>query len=263
LSVSLTAQFRGQWRIILALMIREGQVKYTNKTLGFFWTIGEPLILTCGVIGLWLMTNRGEGHGNVNLIALALTAYTHIQLWRRTVSPSLSLLHRSGWLFFHQDIHILDAVIAGTLIESVSIITSSTIIATVCILFGAMEPIRDPGLVLAAWCLDTLFCFSFSVFMTGVAGLNEVVERFMHPLLYLTLPISGAFAMTAWLPPRFRAIVEWVPLANACEMLRAGVFPLDVKTYYSVPLIVLSSLFFIVIGIPIIEYARKRVDISA
>jgi capsular polysaccharide transport system permease protein len=261
LSASLAANFRGQWRVIVALMIRDGQSRYTTKTLGFFWTIGDPLILTCGVIGLWLVTKQGGGHGNVNVIALALTAYTHIQLWRRTVLPSLTLLHQSGWMFYHQDIHVLDAVIAGTMIESVSIFTSFSIIATVCILFGAMEPIRDPGLVLAAWCLDTLFCFSFSVFMAGVAGLNEVVERLMHPLLYLTLPITGAFAMTAWLPPRFRVIVEWVPLANAIEMLRAGVFPLDVKTYYSVPLILFSSLFFIAVGVPIVEYARRKIDI--
>jgi capsular polysaccharide transport system permease protein len=255
LSASLAAAFRGQWRVILALMIREGQAKYTQKTLGFFWTIGEPLILTCGVIVLWLVTNRGEGHGNVNVIALALTAYSHIQLWRRTVLPSLNL-------FYHQDIHVLDVAIAGALIESVSIFTSFTIIATVCVLFGAMEPIRDPGLVLAAWCLDTLFCFSFSLFMAGVSGLNEMVERLMHPLMYLTLPITGAFTMTAWLPPRFRAIVEWVPLASAIEMLRAGVFSLDVKTYYSVPLIVFSSLFFIAIGLPVIEYARRKIDVQ-
>jgi capsular polysaccharide transport system permease protein len=262
LAASLAAKLRGQWRVILALVIREGQSKYTNKTLGFFWTIGDPLILTCGVICLWLLTLRGEGHGNVNVIALALTAYTHIQLWRRTVQPSLQLLNHSGWMFFHQDIHVLDAVIAATLIESMSIFTSFVIIATVCIVFGVIEPIRDPGLVLAAWSLDTLFCFSFSLFMAGVSGLSEMVERLMHPLMYLTLPITGAFTMTAWLPPRFRVIVEWVPLSNTIEMLRAGMFPLDVKTYYSVPLIVFSSLFFIAIGLPIVEYARRKVDIA-
>jgi capsular polysaccharide transport system permease protein len=261
LSASLAASLRGQWRVILALMIREGQAKYRNNTLGFFWTIGEPLVLTCGVIALWLITNRAEGHGNISVIALAVTAYTHLQLWRRTVNPSLVLLHHSGWMFYHQDIHILDAVIALTLIESVSIFASFTIISTLSILFGAMEPIRDPGLVVAAWCLDTLFCFSFSLFMAGMSGLSEMVERLMHPLMYLTLPLTGAFTMTAWLPPRFRVIVEWVPLANAVEMLRAGVFPIDVKTYYSVPLIVFSSLFFIAIGLPIIEYARRTIDI--
>ncbi len=258
---SLAASLNAQWRVILALMIREGQSKYTTKTLGFFWTVGEPLILTCGVIILWIASGRNEGHSNTPIIPLALSAYTHMQLWRRTVLPALNVLHTSGWLFYHQDIHIVDMVIAGTLIESVSIFTSFLIIATISILFGAMEPIRDPGLVLAAWCLDTLFCFSFSLFMAGLAGLSEMVERLMHPLMYLTLPITGAFTMTAWLPPNFKVVVEWVPLANCIEMFRAGMFPLSVKTYYSVPLIVISSMFLIAFGLPIIEYARRKLEV--
>jgi capsular polysaccharide transport system permease protein len=261
MSASLVGGLRVQWRVIVALMIREGQAKYTGESLGFFWTIGEPLLLTCGVIALWMVTYRGEGHSNVNLVALATTAYTHIQLWRRTVLPSLNLLHHSGWMFYHQDIHVLDAVVATTLAESVAIFTAFLIIVGVCILFGVMEPIRDPGLVLAAWCLDTLFCFSFSVLSVGIAGLSEVFEMIMHPLMYLTLPLTGAFTMTSWLPPSVRWIVEWSPLASCCEMLRAGVFSLSVKTIYSVPLIVFSSLFLLAIGLPVIEYARRKVDV--
>src|SRR5271165_6618523 len=81
MSASLAASIRIQWRVIVALIIRAGQADYSQKTLGFFWVIGEPLILTCGVIALWLVTNRGEGHGNINIVALAITAYTHLQLW--------------------------------------------------------------------------------------------------------------------------------------------------------------------------------------
>ena len=99
MSASLAGSLRGQWRVILALMIREGQSKYTRKTLGFFWTIGEPLILTCGVIVLWMATGRNEGHASTPVVPLALTAYTHIQLWRRTVLPSLNLIEQSGWMF--------------------------------------------------------------------------------------------------------------------------------------------------------------------
>jgi len=262
MSASLPISIRGQWRVIRALMIREAQAKYTTKTLGFFWAIGEPLVLTCGVIVLWVVTGRSERHPGTSVVVLALTGYTHIQLWRRIVLPQLNLIHHSGWMFYHRKIHVLDSLMASTLIECVSILTSFIIIALVCALFGAMEPIRDPGLFLAAWGLDTLFCFSFSVVTAGLSALSEIVERLTHPLLYLTLPISGAFVMTAWLPPPFREVVEWVPLANCCEMLRAGVFPLSVKTYYSVPLIVLSSLFLLAIGLPIVEYARRKAEVT-
>ena len=194
---------------------------------------------------------------------MALTAYTHIQLWRLAVLPALDLIPHSGWLFYHQNVHVIDVIVANVLMKSVSIFVSFIIVAAVCILFRIIPPIRDPGLVLAAWGLDTLFCFSFAVFMAGIAALSEIVEKLMHPAMYLTLPITGAFTLTTWVPPRMRVILEWVPLANCCEMFRAGIFPLSVKTYWSVPLIVISSVFFLAVGFPITEYARRRVDVTA
>jgi capsular polysaccharide transport system permease protein len=260
MSVSLAASIGVQWRVIVALMIREGQADYSRKSLGFFWVIGEPLLLTCGVIALWMLTRSEAGHGHLSIIALAITAYTHVQLWRRTVLLSLNSIHLSGWAFYHRNINILDLLVAHCLKESIAIFTSFVILYGACLLFKVLDPVRDPGLIVAAWCLDTLFCTSFSILMAGIAGLSEIVERLTHPLMYITLPITGAFTMTDWLPPRFKIFVEWIPLANCCEMLRAGVFPLSVKTYWSVPLIVLSSLFLLVIGLPVVEYARKKLE---
>jgi hypothetical protein len=45
-------------------------------------------------------------------------------------------------------------------------------------------------------------------------------------------------------------------------MLRASVFSLSVNAYYSVLLIVLSSLFLLVIGLPILQYARRKAAVA-
>ena len=63
-----------QMRVVAALVIREAQAKYSQETLGFFWTIAEPLMLTTGVILLWSVTGRGEGRGQITIFAMALTA---------------------------------------------------------------------------------------------------------------------------------------------------------------------------------------------
>jgi capsular polysaccharide transport system permease protein len=68
--------------------------------------------------------------------------------------------------------------------------------------------------------------------------------------------------MTAWLPPRMRIIMEWSPLANAIEMFRAGVYPISVKTYWSVPLILFSSLILLAIGLPLVLYARRQIQVQ-
>jgi len=144
--------------------------------------------------------------------------------------------------------------------KSISVFTSFVLLAKICVLFGLIDPIRDPGLALAGWALDTLFILSFAVLMAGLAGLSEYVAKILHPVMYITLPITGAFSLTDWLPPSLKVVLEWSPLANCCEMFRAGVFPVSVKTYWSVPLIVLTSLFLLAIGLPILAYARRHAE---
>jgi len=43
---------------------------------------------------------------------------------------------------------------------------------------------------------------------------------------------------------------------------RAPPGSLSVKTYWSVPVIVSESLFFLVIGLPIMDYARRQVHVA-
>src|SRR5271166_1549289 len=93
---SLRASIMAQLRVIVALMIREGQSSYTQETLGFFWVIADPLILTCGVIAIWTLGDRTHGHASVSIVAMGLSAYTHLQLWRLGVLPCINIIHNSG-----------------------------------------------------------------------------------------------------------------------------------------------------------------------
>jgi capsular polysaccharide transport system permease protein len=260
--VSLSTSLAVQLRVIRALMIREAQSRYSTETLGFFWVIAEPLMLTCGVILLWTVTRQGGKNVNVSIVALALTAYSHIQLWRLTVLGSMRSLQHGAWLFYHHNVNALDILLAKGLLQSVSIFASFVLVTSACVMWNIFPPVRDPGLIIAAWCLDSLFCISFSIVVAGLSEFSEIVEKFLHPLMYLTLPLTGAFTMTSWLPPRARVAIEWSPLANACEMFRAGVFPLSVKTYWSAPYILISSLVLLSVGLPLVTYARRQISVQ-
>ncbi|WP_170152987.1 ABC transporter permease [Roseiarcus fermentans] len=251
-----------QIRVVSALTVRVAQAKYTRETFGFFWTIAEPLILTLGVISLWAVSGRAEGHSTVKVFPFALTAYSHIQLWRYSVNGSMGTIKRNAWLFYHQHVHVVDMFLAHIILESIAILTSFSIIAFFGVMFGLMDPPSDYGLLLTAWGADTLFCLSFASVVAGLSEFSEIVEKLLHPLMYLTLPLTGSFALASWLPPRVRVIVEWSPLANACEMFRAGVFPPSVKTIWSLPFIVGCSVALLVIGLPLMMRARKWVDIA-
>ena len=219
-------------------------------------------MLTVGVIVMWSITGRGEHSGKVSIFAMAVTGYSHIQLWRMTSMGALGSLRASGWLLYHQHVTLFDVFLARNLLISVSVFTSFVIVAAFGALFGFMDPVRDPGLTVAAWRVDTFFCLSFASVVAGLSEFSELVDKILHPLMYLTLPLTGAFALTIWLPPRARVVLEWSPLANACEMFRAGVFPESVKTVWSLPFILGSSLVLFLIGIPLMNQARKVITVQ-
>jgi capsular polysaccharide transport system permease protein len=262
--VSLSASLAVQLRTIRALLIREAQSRYSTETLGFFWVIAEPLILTCGVIALWTLTReRGGKYASVGIVPLALTGYSHLQLWRLTVLGSIHSLRHNAWLFYHQNVTTLDILLARGLLVSVSVFASFVLVCSVGLMFdNIFPPVRDPGLIVAAWCLDTLFCISFAIVVAGLSELSEFIEKVIHPLMYLTLPLTGAFTMTSWLPPRARVVMEWSPLADACEMFRAGLFPLAVKTSWSAPYILVTSLALLTVGLPLVTYARRQIRVQ-
>jgi ABC-type polysaccharide/polyol phosphate export permease len=106
----------------------------------------------------WLMTNRTHGHANINVVTLAPPpTLTHTAM---AVHSIAFVEHYSpAWLFYHRNVHVFDLIVAHTLMESIGIFTSFVVIMSVLTLFGVVDPVRDPGLSLAAWRLDTLWCF--------------------------------------------------------------------------------------------------------
>ena len=259
---SLFRSLRVQGRVIVALMIRDVHARYGGEGLGFFWIIAEPLILTCGVILLWTLTRRVEAGHRISVVLFGLTAYSHIQLWRLSVLSSMLIVRREAWLYYHRNVTAVDLIIARTLIHSLGIFASFWIVYLAGLLFGVFDPPSSIFITIAAWGLDTFFVLSASVFIAGLSELSDIVEKLIHPLLYLTLPVTGAFSLTNWLPAKAQVFVIWSPLANVCEMFRAGLLSEAVKTVWNVPFVLIASLLLLTIGLPLVEYGRKTVAVN-
>ena len=251
---------RVQGRIIRALIIREVLQRYGQENLGFFWVIGEPMFLSFGVMVMWSVSRATEA-GSIGVAAFALTGYSHIQLWRQCVSSAMKAIEYSSWLSYHPNVQPLDILIAKSLMSAVGILGSFMLGYLMLYLAGLAGPMRDPLLVIGAWGLDILFCFSFSVVIAALSELSDLVERLLHPIMYLTIPLTGTFTLTAWLPSGFRSVLVWSPLVSTCEMLRAGVFPESVRTYWYPSYVVIWSLALLAVGLPLLAHARRSVEV--
>ncbi|WP_137129509.1 ABC transporter permease [Rhizobium sp. FY34] len=250
-----------QRRVIGALMIREALGRFGHENLGFFWIVGEPMLMTSGVMLMWSLTGIEKGHEGIGLIPFALSGYSLLTLWRHISGKSVHALRHGAALLFHRNIRLLDVLIARAALESIGGLTAFFITYVVFNLLGYIDTLEDPLLVISAWLLLTWFSFGFSLIIAGITEIVEPLGHFVPPLLYLTLPITGAFYMVNWLPESVQDLLWWSPLVQFFEMFRAGMFGSHVPTEWSVPYLVIWGLLLTSVGLPLVEKAQKHVKL--
>jgi capsular polysaccharide transport system permease protein len=245
-------------RVLGALMLREASCRYGHENIGFFWLMAEPLFLALGVMIMWSMTGHAHGQG-VGLVPFVLSGYTILTMWRHIVAQSVHGLRRNVDLMFHRNVRAFDVLFARVMLEMVGILTAFFIAYTPLVLIGAMDPMRDPLVLLGAWILLTWFAFSFGLIITSLTELSEVAEHFVQPIMYISLPLTGAFTMQYWLPSKARQILSWSPLVNVQEMFRGGLFPVDIQTEWDASYLLLCCVVLTGIGLPLVRVAQRHV----
>jgi capsular polysaccharide transport system permease protein len=257
-SGDLAVGLRSQARVISALMIREAMTRYGHKDLGFFWLMGEQLLLTSGVILMWSIGGLEHRHGAAGVIPMAVTGYSFIQLWRHMVSHSNQAIRHNSHLLYHQQIKVLDILLANGLLETIGTVSAFLIAYIPLSLYGLLYPIHDPLLVFGGFAFTGWLAFSVGLIITGVSELNEATSRLVQPILYITLPFTGLVFMVYWLPDQYQGLILWSPLVNCIEMIRGGIFPAYMKVYYSVGYLLACCVGLMTIGIPLVQYAQRH-----
>jgi capsular polysaccharide transport system permease protein len=253
-----TSAFRTNLRVLGALMMREASSRYGHENLGFFWVMAEPLFLALGVMVMWSLTGHGHGHG-VGLVPFVLSGYTNLTLWRHIIGQSTHGLRRRADLLYHRNVRPFDVLFAGALLEMAAILTAFFIAYVPLALLGAMEPMRDSLLCLTAWILMAWFAFAFGLLITGLTELSESVEHFIQPVMYITLPVTGAFTMQYWLSDRARHVLSWSPMVNILEMFRGGLFSADVPTEWDAAYVLMCCVVLTAIGLQLLRLAQQHV----
>jgi capsular polysaccharide transport system permease protein len=209
------------------------------------------------VMIMWTITGA-ENHGDIGVVPMALTGYSFIQMWRHIISHSNLAISHNSHLLYHQNINVLDLLLANSLLELVGIIAAFLIAYVPLALYGAVPLMHDPlrsfgGFVITAW-----FSFSFGLIITAISELSEAASRFVQPVMYITLPFTGMVYLVYWLPDQYQYLLLWSPLVNLMEMIRGGIFP-EYITTYTYPLYVVTwCVALTATGVPLVQYAQKH-----
>lgn len=223
--------FANQFRNVRALVLRDLMMRYGRNNIGFAWVILEPLLLTVGVMVVWSLTMVGSRHG-IKVVELVLTGYMPLTLWRHMTNGPIMIFRRSAPLFYHRTITPFDILASRLSLEFIG--TSAAFLIAWGFLYtaGVVSAIARLDLLLIGWAMMAWLAFGCGAIIAAITERSETTERFIQPLQYVAIPISGAFFMVDWLPSWAQHAVLLNPTVHCYEVFRAGFFGDSVTTYY-------------------------------
>jgi capsular polysaccharide transport system permease protein len=257
---SLLNGLSAQGHVIGAMILRELHTRYGRDNIGYLWMLLEPGLLAASVAALHV--GQRQRSSDLSPIGFALCGYCTFIIFRSIVTRAEATLESNKPLLFHRTVTIFDMVLARVLLEAISTIATLIILwAGACALGLAEPPAR---LLTLMGAILFLVWFSLGIGMTICAGayLSKAFAKFVHPVMYILMPISGAFFLLSWIPQPYRDYLAWSPLMQIFEMLHTGQFETVESPYYDLGYITAWCLVTTLFGLLSLRVVRRHVHLN-
>ena len=250
---------RVQAQVVLALVMREVVTRYGRHNIGFLWLFLEPAMFTIGVLAVYVFSGNHQPR-NLPLIPFTLVGYSSVLLWRNTINRCAEAIEPNRALLHHRRVRVIDIFLARIVLECAGVTIAFLTLLTVAIsLNGASRP-RDALDMLLGWISLAWWSGSMGILIGALVGLSETVHRVWHVLSYLMLPLSGAFFAVDWLPRAAQKTALWIPSVSCVELLREGLFGVQVHPHYSIGYVVLVNLILMLLGLSALRLVEHRIE---
>jgi capsular polysaccharide transport system permease protein len=250
-----------QGRVLFALLMREIITRYGRHNIGFAWLFAEPMLFTSGIAALWtLLKEGGATSHHINVIAYAITSYSTVLVWRNTISRCTLAIEPNMSLLVHRNVRPIDFFIARVVLELAGSSLSAIAMLSVFMVVGVIPAPVDILTMLKGWFVLCWFSAAMAFLIGGLTEYSDLVEKLWHPIAYFQLPLSGVFAMAAWLPAKLRHIVLLFPVPNAVEVFRLGYFGDVIRPYYDMKYTCTVCLVLTWLGLLVVSGASRRLD---
>ncbi|WP_062118206.1 ABC transporter permease [Sphingobium sp. MI1205] len=221
-SRSKPSAFSTQRAVISALMLRELHSRFGRDNIGYLWLIGEPMMLATVISTIHYFTSHA--HKGMQPYPFTLIGYCLFIIFRGIFNRAEGAVEGSSSLMYHKMVKPLDVMIVKTIIESLGCVASLIVLMAIGIVLGIAEfPVRPLYLMTGAFMI-TWWSFALSLIVASVTYGSHTLGRFVHPISYFAVPLSGAFWTMSLIPGNFRSAMEWNPMVGMFETARYGQF---------------------------------------
>jgi capsular polysaccharide transport system permease protein len=249
-----------QGAVIRALILRELHTRFGRENIGYLWLFAEPMLLAAAVALL-----HGSSHlpisGGVKPIPFAIGGYGLFIMFRSVISRAETVLEANRPLLHHPPVTLFDMLAARSLLELASTVVVLAVLLGASVAFGLGDPPARPEYLLLAVLLMAWFAFALGMLVAAASHAAPIVGRLVHPLLYLSMPASGAFFAMAWLPAGLRGWLAWIPLVHIFELLKLGQFAGFTSHYADILYVIGWCGVLTLLGLGALAHLRGRLEL--
>ena len=251
--------FRVQMIVLGAVMMREIHTRFGRHHMGYLWLFFEPMILG----GCIALVHFASGHGlpgGLDVLSFYIVGYTPYYLFRSILNRAGSSLASNAPIFYHRQVTYLDVMIARNILDGAAVMLAMLIMLGLIGAFRDVWPVDLVGVALGVM-LITAFCHGLALIIVAATVFgNETVDRVVHPLTYLCIPLTGAFYMVWWFPTDVQEWMLIIPSVHMFELIREGQFGPVVPYYYDTTYMLASCVITNVIGMLALSVAKRRIE---
>jgi len=250
-----------QSAVLGALIMRELHTRYGRDNIGYAWLLVEPMLLAISVAALH---GKDSPHGGSDLypVPFALGGYCMFMLFRAVISRAESALEANKPLLFHRMVTIFDLLAARMLLEAASSLLALVVLLSLSWALGFGGVPASPLTMLAGFAYMAWFSFALAMPVCAASHFSKAAGKFVHPLVYLAMPISGTFFLLEWLPEPYRELLSWFPLNQIFELFHTGQFASVRSPYFDLTYLSFWCLGLTLLGLISIRIVRKHVHLS-
>jgi len=218
------------YSVIIALYLREVQVRFGSQKLGYLWAIidASSMIFIFSFLKVYLM---GRDLGGVDYTVFLTTSFLSYNLFKVTIMKSMDAFDANKALFVYKQVKPFDSIVARSLLE----ITVTLVVSILFILLGLYLEfdlsVENFPMVIFSLFWFILFAIGlgvlFSVISSFYNNFKKIVKLVFTPMLF----ISALFYTVESLPPLGREIILYNPVVHFMEMIHGNYF-FALDTYY-------------------------------
>lgn len=248
-----------QINVIHALIIREMLTRFGSSRIGYLWIFGEPIILATMISSIHYASGSHLPNDLPTFLFYAM-GYVPFVMFRTIVSRGASAIKSNMSLLFHRSITLFDVTAARNFLEMMISFTVVLIFQVFAVIFFG-EVLHSPIGLIGGLLLSALLANGLGMLLAAFQVFWDPMERFVHPLTYLLMPISATFYMVSMMPPETRNALLWNPLVHVHELNRWAQFGDRIIAHYDIGYVLIWVLGLNILGLAGLRAARPRLSI--